>query len=1151
MGALVGGPGADGTYKDDQADYNCNEVALDYNAGLVGAAAGLYLVHKNDDSVYLSFAKKSTDNFSNELASEKELSDLGVTKYYGSSESKPLESISLKDNISLVVGDTDDLTVTLKPSNAAYKDITWSVNEEGKKVVKVTGSDKKATLEALAVGEATITVKVTTDENEEGFTAACKVTVTNPVKDFQLEKEEITLEKGEKEKLEYTLTPEKPSEKYTIEWKSKDSTVASVDTDGTVTARNKGTTVITATLKSDTKTITRECTVNVIVSLTDIKLSKTELTLDYIEKEDTSVELTVSPIPEDADLGEEIKWSSDKPSVAEVVGNGKTAKVIPKGKGTATITVEAKGKKATCQVTVRIPVTKITLPATWELEMQTTDGKKDTVDLSEHLKFFPEYAEDDLKKVTWESSDSDIINVTSDGEVSITNGKENQKAIITATLVDSNPAILAKCEVSIVGVKVTGITINEKELSLKVKEEGTLTATVEPENATNANNVKWTSDDESIATVSYGSGNTKECVITGVGEGTTTITASAGSFSETCIVTVTKKEQEKPIVELEKVNRTYNSVTVKGTITSDSTNTTGKLEFARVDNDDEVGEAIDDTTAIFEELQEFEKYTFKARLAGDDEYEASDWADARLDIYTLVENPYFVDVSELANTGEERVREYVEAHRTNDGDKDPTISFDPTKGELTLSETAPAEYTITGENEDITIVTESGDYNITLQDTTIKKVDVTESNKVRIKIVGSVKIKEGIVSGGKTDIEIVGEDRQGTLETPSVRTEGDVTITDVTVEADAFESKPSGPAISGENVTIEDSKVNATGGDGSPAIEADKGVKITDSDVTAKGGNNAPAIEAGEDVTITDSNVSAEAGAGAPAIKGKKAELLTEKSSDSNIDLKADEGQKGVEADEIVVDSPNVSFNGNSNADLDDIYSVTPKDKSGKDITSGGNGNGGNGNGGNGNGGNGNGDNGNGNKDTNPIGDTKTQATSLTLTGSVAGAKNIPVGKTIKLAPKKKITLNVSFAPEDAEKESLTFTSSKPAIAKVDSKGKVTAGKKAGKATITIQSANGLKKTVTVQVMKKAVSKVKIKASKTTIKVKKTVKLKATLTPNKKNASNNVFWKSSKPKVATVSSKGVVKGLKKGKTKITAVATDGSGKKATITIQVK
>ena len=43
IGALAGGPcDASGTYHDNMGDYICNEVAIDYNAGLVGAAAGLY-----------------------------------------------------------------------------------------------------------------------------------------------------------------------------------------------------------------------------------------------------------------------------------------------------------------------------------------------------------------------------------------------------------------------------------------------------------------------------------------------------------------------------------------------------------------------------------------------------------------------------------------------------------------------------------------------------------------------------------------------------------------------------------------------------------------------------------------------------------------------------------------------------------------------------------------------------------------------------------------------------------------------------------------------------------------------------------------------------------------------------------------------------
>jgi len=74
MGALVGGPSDEyDTYADNQADYNCNEVALDYNAGLVGAAAGLYLLHKGEEA------------YPADLATEAELESIGVEKYYGTS----------------------------------------------------------------------------------------------------------------------------------------------------------------------------------------------------------------------------------------------------------------------------------------------------------------------------------------------------------------------------------------------------------------------------------------------------------------------------------------------------------------------------------------------------------------------------------------------------------------------------------------------------------------------------------------------------------------------------------------------------------------------------------------------------------------------------------------------------------------------------------------------------------------------------------------------------------------------------------------------------------------------------------------------------------------------------------------------------------
>ncbi len=81
-------------------------------------------------------------------------------------------------------------------------------------------------------------------------------------------------------------------------------------------------------------------------------------------------------------------------------------------------------------------------------------------------------------------------------------------------------------------VAVTGITLDQTTASVEEGKSVTLTATVEPGNATNKL-VVWTSGDESIATVTNG-------VVTGVKAGTVTITATAGGKSASCAVTVTK-----------------------------------------------------------------------------------------------------------------------------------------------------------------------------------------------------------------------------------------------------------------------------------------------------------------------------------------------------------------------------------------------------------------------------------------------------------------------------------------------------------------------------------------------------------------------------------------------------------------------------------
>ena len=129
--------------------------------------------------------------------------------------------------------------------------------------------------------------------------------------------------------------------------------------------------------------------------------------------------------------------------------------------------------------------------------------------------------------------------------------------------------------------------------------------------------------------------------------------------------------------------------------------------------------------------------------------------------------------------------------------------------------------------------------------------------------------------------------------------------------------------------------------------------------------------------------------------------------------------------------------------------------------------------------------------------------------------------------------------------------SSNSKVAKVSVKnGKLTIkGMKAGKATVTVTSAKGAKATVKVTVQKKKVALKKLQAltsRKVTVKKGKKTTLKVANSPITAKAS--VKWKTSNKKVVSVTSKGVVKGLKKGSATITAY----SGKvKMTFKVTVK
>ena len=92
-------------------------------------------------------------------------------------------------------------------------------------------------------------------------------------------------------------------------------------------------------------------------------------------------------------------------------------------------------------------------------------------------------------------------------------------------------------------VEVKSITLDQEMAEVEVGKGITLTAAVSPSNATDKT-ITWTSSDEAVATV-------KDGVVTGVSEGTVTITATAGKVSAVCTVNITKAQDTENSLEFD------------------------------------------------------------------------------------------------------------------------------------------------------------------------------------------------------------------------------------------------------------------------------------------------------------------------------------------------------------------------------------------------------------------------------------------------------------------------------------------------------------------------------------------------------------------------------------------------------------------------
>ncbi len=367
--------------------------------------------------------------------------------------------------------------------------------------------DSNGKVTGKKVGKATITCKT----SDGGYKASCVVTVSVQTTGVTLNKTSAKIWKGATVQLTPTVTPSNATDK-SVSWSTSNSSVAVVDSNGLVRGVAGGTATIT--VKTSNGGFTASCKVTVLESCTGVTVEKSKMSM-YLGQ---TYKLTATVLPSTA-TNKDVTWSSSNSAVVKVASDG-TLSALKLGTATVTVKTADGGFTASCSVTVtnKVPVTGVTL-----------DTTSKTIAVGKYYTFMATISPSNASErgLVWSSSNSKVVYINESGKIK---ARKPGTAIITVTTVDGN--YQKQCKVTVVQ-PVEGVRINASSVNLALGKSKTLVANVFPSDATNKA-VTWKSSNKSVVTVS------SKGVVTAKGAGNATITAttSDGGYTSTCNFTV-------------------------------------------------------------------------------------------------------------------------------------------------------------------------------------------------------------------------------------------------------------------------------------------------------------------------------------------------------------------------------------------------------------------------------------------------------------------------------------------------------------------------------------------------------------------------------------------------------------------------------------
>jgi len=423
------------------------------------------------------------------------------------------------------------LKYTVLPADATNKKVTFTSSDS-----TIVSVSKEGRVTAHKGGKVKITV---TSADNKDLTATCYVIAGEPASGVSLNYTEKSVYVGSKLTLQATVSPSDAHNKL-VRWSSSDASRASVDSKGVITVLKSGKATITATTVDGG--YKASCVLTLLQRATKLETPKATLKINR----GNTYQLSATVLPADC-YNKSYKWTSADTSIATVTAGGLVTAVKAGAVKLTCTSLENTAVTTTVTLTVHEPVTSVDINES-QVTLYTPFSKK----LSAAV--LPSNASN--KSVTWTSSDTKVVKVDKDGNVTAVGKGE---AIVTVKSNDTGKTDTCKL---VIFTGVEDIITDKSAYSLHENTSLKVGYTINPAKADDPR-ITFTSSDESIFTVSA------DGTLTGIRPGEAKLTVASVQNPAVKKVIPVKITRAVTGISLEKSEMTLfagNTVTLNATV---------------------------------------------------------------------------------------------------------------------------------------------------------------------------------------------------------------------------------------------------------------------------------------------------------------------------------------------------------------------------------------------------------------------------------------------------------------------------------------------------------------------------------------------------------------------------------------------------------